>query len=153
MNKKTQNGQQPTQQQASNPQDSKRAAIMVSESFAGPLPHPNIMQQYEKICPGAANRIIKVFESQVKHRQGMEGKVIGSNVMNERLGIITSFAITIIMIFVGAGLLMYDKKIEGLAAIFVPLAFQAYNYSQKKKDEKEVGKKNDRQKKEIQPQR
>ncbi len=152
MNKKIQNRQQPTEQPTSNPaQNTRQTSIMVSQSFAGPLPHPSILQKYEEICPGAANRIIKVFEGQVKHRQGIEGKVIGSNVLNERLGIIAAFVITITMILVGAGLLMYDKKIEGLATIFIPLAFQAYNYIQKKKEEKEVGKKDGKQKKTIQP--
>ncbi|WP_308690759.1 DUF2335 domain-containing protein [uncultured Sutterella sp.] len=33
-----------------------------SEHFEGPLPHPNILSQYDKVCPGLANRIVEMAE-------------------------------------------------------------------------------------------
>lgn len=36
---------------------------IVSEQFAGPVPHPSILKGYEEICPGAANRILAMAES------------------------------------------------------------------------------------------
>lgn len=39
-----------------------------SESFVGPLPHPSTLQQYEKILPGLAERIVSMAESEQRAR-------------------------------------------------------------------------------------
>lgn len=40
-----------------------------TETFAGPVPHPDLLAKYEQIVPGAAERIIKMAENeqQVRH--------------------------------------------------------------------------------------
>ncbi len=35
---------------------------LVAEQFLGPLPHPNILEGYEKLLPGTADRIISMAE-------------------------------------------------------------------------------------------
>lgn len=40
--------------------------------FAGPLPHPQILQGYEQVCPGAASRIIEMVEQQGANRRLIE---------------------------------------------------------------------------------
>lgn len=42
--------------------------VTTSESFAGPLPHPDTLQQYEKILPGLAERIVSMAESEQRAR-------------------------------------------------------------------------------------
>lgn len=46
--------------------------LMVSEHFSGPIPHPKHVEGYEKIEPGAANRIISMAEKQQDHHIEME---------------------------------------------------------------------------------
>lgn len=36
--------------------------------FTGPLPHPDTLEQYEKILPGIAERIVKMAEAEQKAR-------------------------------------------------------------------------------------
>ena len=35
-------------------------------SFSGPLPPPSILEDYDRVCPGAADRIIKMAEKEQK---------------------------------------------------------------------------------------
>jgi len=39
-----------------------------SLSWAGPLPLPNVLREYDSIVPNAADRIIKMAEKQEDHR-------------------------------------------------------------------------------------
>ena len=66
-----------------------RAAIVEhqSVSFSGPLPPPNHLEQYERILPGAAERILKMAEDQSLHRRSLEAKVIHSGVTDSKRGL------------------------------------------------------------------
>ena len=53
------------------------AIIAVSSRvYSGPLPAANEMVQYEKICAGAADRIIIMAEKQSEHGQKIEYAVV-----------------------------------------------------------------------------
>lgn len=54
--------------------------------FSGPMPPPNILNGYEKILPGAADRILSMAETQSKHRQLMEKKMIEAEARDGLLG-------------------------------------------------------------------
>ena len=45
-------------------------------SYSGPLPPPAIMQGYEDVLPGAAERILAMAEKQLDHRMHLEKVVI-----------------------------------------------------------------------------
>ncbi|WP_261246181.1 DUF2335 domain-containing protein [Serratia fonticola] len=54
-------------------EDSEVRKVMISRSvFQGPLPPPTIMVGYEKILPGATDRLITLVENQQAHRHQME---------------------------------------------------------------------------------
>lgn len=46
----------------------------VHVEFNGPLPHPQVLVQYNDALPDGANRIVKLAENQVKHRQALESR-------------------------------------------------------------------------------
>ena len=48
------------------------------ETFQGPIPPPSVLEAYEKILPGAAERILKMAENQSTHRQEIEKIVVRS---------------------------------------------------------------------------
>lgn len=50
----------------------------------GPLPPPADLEHYERICPGAADRILKVMEREQTHRQELTQKVIDVEVVNAK---------------------------------------------------------------------
>jgi len=111
----------------SNPQqpragDTRTTQIAVTaERFAGPLPHPEILEQYDKIVPGLAERIVKMAESQAHHRQGLERTVVLSNTRNERRGQVFGFIIS--MLVIGGSIYLIDsgKSVEGVTGIVVNL--------------------------------
>lgn len=51
-------------------------AISESRTFSGPLPAPEDFAEYEKVLPGATDRIMKMTEKQVEHRIESEKKII-----------------------------------------------------------------------------
>jgi uncharacterized membrane protein len=69
--------------------------------FAGPLPPPEAFQRYELVLPGAAERILAMAERQAEHRQGLEARVIKSNVTGERIGQV--FGLVIALAAIAAG--------------------------------------------------
>lgn len=46
----------------------------VSE-FSGPLPHPGILEGYEKILPGSADRILTMAEEEANHRRQIDNSI------------------------------------------------------------------------------
>ena len=64
-------------------------------SFSGPLPPPSHLELYEKILPGAAERILKMAEEQSAHRRSLETKVIHAGIASSNKGLIFGFIIGI----------------------------------------------------------
>ncbi len=120
----------------------KNVAVSVeqmSASFSGPLPPPNILSGYEKVLPGSADRIIKMAETQIAHRQGLEKEVIKSNIKNEKVGMWLAFSLTVLLLLIGFYLILNEK--DGVVAyllVFGPVVFHAGNYIYNKKREKEI---------------
>jgi len=54
------------------PKSAKRQIVSVSAEFSGPLPRPSVLQGYESVLSGAADRIISMAEKQSEHRKEME---------------------------------------------------------------------------------
>ncbi|MBI4266931.1 MAG: DUF2335 domain-containing protein [Chloroflexi bacterium] len=44
--------------------------------YEGPIPDPSTLQEYEKVIPGSADRILRMAERQAEHRQFLEKTVI-----------------------------------------------------------------------------
>ena len=57
-----------------------------STSFEGPIPPPQVLQQYNTIVPNAAERIIRMAEKQSDHRMDLEKRVVYSNVKKSYAG-------------------------------------------------------------------
>lgn len=67
----------------------------IKEEFSGPIPPPDIIEKYERIIPGSADRIMTMAEKQAAHRQAMEKKMIESESRDGLLGIIFTFLLGI----------------------------------------------------------
>lgn len=73
-----------------------RMAMMVSEKFSGPIAHPRHLQAYEDICPGAADRIIRMAEDRSAHLIQMDRTAIEAEKADQARGM-----------FLGAGLFAF----------------------------------------------
>ena len=57
---------------------------LVAQHFSGPIPHPIVLEHYEAISPGAADRIIALAESETKHRHSMEIKMLEADIQTSQ---------------------------------------------------------------------
>lgn len=73
---------------------------------SAPLPHPSELEGYERILPGAAERIFAMAESQSNHRQGLEVKALSIEGRNSLLGIVAGWFIGVFGLSV-AGFCIY----------------------------------------------
>lgn len=80
---------------------------------SAPLPFPAELEQYEKILPGAAERIFLQFENQAHHRQDLEKKVIDSDCKSARMGLHYGLAIGIVTILCGTFAIIMGQPVSG----------------------------------------
>ena len=66
-------------------------AMFHGQSFSGPLPHPDLLIEYNNAVPDAAERILRMAETQAAHRQDIERRVVRSNTLNQAMGTIFAF--------------------------------------------------------------
>lgn len=60
--------------------------LIQSKSHSGPLPAPETLEEYNRLIPNGAERIMKMAESQLQHRHDLEKSVIPSQVKQSQLG-------------------------------------------------------------------
>jgi uncharacterized membrane protein len=87
------------------------------ESYTSPIPPPSVLAQYDEILPGCADRILKMAESQERHRHNMESSVVRSNIMNERLGLFAALTLALILTLGSIGLIAINRPVEGLSIV------------------------------------
>ena len=84
----------------SNPNPPTRVASATYTEISGPIPPPQILQQYNAIVPNAAERILSMAEKQSDHRMNLERKVIDSNVVKSYLGMAAGTLIALYGLYV-----------------------------------------------------
>lgn len=102
---------------------------IAAATFSGPIPPPDILQKYDQILPGLAERIMKQAESQTAHRIEIEKRVINSDIINSRLGLIFGFILGIVGITGGiyltslgmaqSGLFISGGSLVSLISVFI----------------------------------
>lgn len=104
-------------------------AIKLDAEYNSSLPHPNIVEQYEALVPGAAKMILEMAKEQSDHRRHMERSVHDrayyALCRQQRLQLIGQMsALGILITILGSAvyLLSHGKSIEGIAALLVPAA-------------------------------
>ena len=127
--------------------------VIAEMEFRGPIPPPNIINGYEQILPGAADRILSMAEQQSAHRQELEKKMIKSEARDSLLGVIFAFMLGLGCLVGGAiivinvpesagaisGALLGATGIGSLTASFLKSTRSSYNRNDnvKKDSEKE----------------
>lgn len=54
-----------------------------TQSFSGPIPSPQHLEQYNNIIPDAAERILRMAESETMHRHEQDRIVVAANISNQ----------------------------------------------------------------------
>lgn len=91
----------------------KEIAVTIARSFSGPLPPPEILKEYEEVCPGTALKIVTAFVNQSAHRIDMESKVVTSQLRQSGRGQIYGFIIAVLFLIVSGVLIYTDHDVAG----------------------------------------
>lgn len=68
------------------PEDESRGLVASATQFSGPLPPPGVLQGYEDVVPGAAERIIAMAESEQNHRHHIQRESTNKHYAFRRTG-------------------------------------------------------------------
>jgi uncharacterized membrane protein len=84
-------------------QQSERQLVAMQAEFRGPLPPPDMLQRYEQVHPGTAERVLQQFERETQHRHAIEQKIVDAQLEAQRaeipafrLGQVFAFIIAVV---------------------------------------------------------
>lgn len=83
--------------------NTKQTIHLQQQHYSGPLPHPEALERYNQIVPGAAERIIKMAEKEMDHRHKNEDVMTRSAIRTTIMSIIFAFVSVLIL----SGLVFY----------------------------------------------
>lgn len=101
---------------------SELVASFAAFRFAGPLPPPAILAQYNNVVPGGAKRIFALAEKQADHRRHLERTVVEGNTRAQSRGQLFGFVIGLVGLIGGFWLVYLGHSALGIAAILADLA-------------------------------
>jgi len=123
--------------QAVPPQDKKPKAVLrqfqvratFAEHFSGPLPPPELLDRYEKVVPGTAERILRMAEKEQDHRHNLEASLPAL----ARQGQLFGFVLGLSGIIGGVVLVAMGRSLAGFGVFLVSLGslVGAYMYGHK----------------------
>jgi uncharacterized membrane protein len=91
-------------------------------SYSGPLPHPQILREFEEPHPGTAQRIFDNFFLQAQHRRDLELQVIQTDSFSQKFGAVAAAVVGFVGMSGGIWLAHEGRSLSGLSAIFATLA-------------------------------
>ena len=107
--------------------------LQKQEQYSGIIPHPSIVEGYERNCPGATDRILAMTENQLKCNQEL------AKIENIKRGQILGFVILLTMIIGGFILIIFGKDAGGygtiVASIMLGISSVIWNNKSKKEQE------------------
>lgn len=104
------------------------------EQYSGIIPHPSIIEGYEKNCKGATDRILAMAEKELEHKRKLEHleqenimkcreKMLNSEIDNLKRGQIFGFIILIIALIGSFYLVLKDHEIGGYTTAIGTILF------------------------------
>lgn len=82
-------------------------SMMVEKYHSGPLPCPEDFEEYDRILPGAAERIFQLAEREQRHRHEQEAKIVRHEFAGRYVGQIGA----LVALLVGFGAVVYCASI------------------------------------------
>ena len=104
-------------QEIQTPAEVNIVAASQSLSYSSPIPPSNEMAGYEKVCPGSADRILKMAEQQAAHRKNIEMIVVKTSSERSLLGVKYAFCIAMAAFLLSGVCFCLGEMIAG-GAIF-----------------------------------
>lgn len=101
--------------------EEKETVIATMEMYRGPIPHPNILEGYEKINPGSAEKIINNGIGESEHRREMENKMLKQHSKEFSTKYYLAFILCVLFLLASFYLILEDHVITG--SIFAGTSF------------------------------
>lgn len=92
-------------------------SVEITTAFQGPLPSPEVLDGFEKVLPGSAERIMCMAEKEQEARHKTEKKLSTSGIIIMFTGVIFAFLSIIII-----GLLIYFAITKGETSVAIALS-------------------------------
>jgi len=99
--------------------DNGRVQLLLTtfEHSSGPLPAPAILAGYDRVQPGTADRIVTVFESNVRHQQEMDIRQFEASVSYANKGQNRGFLLSVSGLVAGLAIVVMGFKSGNIVAI------------------------------------
>lgn len=124
-------------------------ACIRREEFAGPLPHPSILKQYDEIQPGFAQQIMKMVMDEQEHRHGIENMIVESktSLYSTKIDVLKSsiklktrlqifgFVLTFFLLAIGVICIIMDKNIASIVPFILAIGSFCWTMLYGKKEE------------------
>lgn len=91
----------------------KKDMIATLEMYNGPIPHPKILEGYDKLDPGAAKRIINNGIEESNHRRNMEKKTVNHVARSFYFRFVLAFILALLFGFGSFYLILQGHTIIG----------------------------------------
>lgn len=88
-------------------------SIQQLEISQGPLPHPSILEQYEQVLPGSAERLLRMVEQEADHRRALEKRQLTSQIVETHIGQVLAFLIGVFAIAAGSYTALQGAELSG----------------------------------------
>lgn len=111
-------------------------SITHSQSFSGPLPPPQVLQQYNAAHPDLANRIVQMAENEQTHRHLIENKALEGSIKAEERGQCYALAICIVVVLASFGVIWKGYEISGSILAGGTLSTLAYVFITGRKEKR-----------------
>ena len=95
--------------------NNKPIAQFQQATFSGPMPHPSVLEGYERLVKGAAERILVMAESDAKHQQEIEFAALRAAEAEVKRAQLFAFGIGITAL--GASMLALAMGSPGVAGV------------------------------------
>ncbi|MBF0131401.1 MAG: DUF2335 domain-containing protein [Magnetococcales bacterium] len=97
-------------------------AVVHHSRFEGPLPHPLIMEGYDKVIPGAAERILHMAEESVAFQQKISMAALSAQSNDTRRGQWFAFLVALCALITGGVAILTGNPVAGATIISTTLA-------------------------------
>lgn len=104
-------------------------SLVRTETFTGPFPPPDILEKYNQVLPGAAERIFSLTEREQQHRHAIQSKAIDGALKKDRRGQWMGFGVTVLILLIACyfaytgssafAMALVTIDLVALAAVFV----------------------------------
>ncbi|MDD6383857.1 MAG: DUF2335 domain-containing protein [Streptococcus hyointestinalis] len=95
------------------PDEERQVVLERLEIYQGDLPHPDILEGYNRLYPDAAKRIIENGIAESEHRRKMEDKYLSGNIAAHKFGQVLGFIVALAIITSGTFLIFTGHAITG----------------------------------------